>query len=96
MPLIWRKYMPSFDVVSELDLHEVTNAIDNATKELERRYDLRGKCSMEFKDKTVWEVFQEERPALMAMRAPFDGFVEKAVRATTNSCSPKTSFPTPR
>ena len=53
MPLIWRKYMPSFDVVSELDLHEVTNAIDNATKELERRYDLRGKCSMEFKDKTA-------------------------------------------
>jgi len=37
----------------------------------------------EFKDKTVWEVFQEERPALMAMRAPFDGFVEKAVRAST-------------
>lgn len=37
----------------------------------------------EFKDKTVWEVFQEERPALMAMRAPFDGFIEKAVRAST-------------
>ena len=45
--------MPSFDVVSELDQHEVTNAIDNATKELERRYDLRGKCSLEYKDKTV-------------------------------------------
>ena len=45
--------MPSFDVVSELDSHEVTNAIDNAAKELERRYDLRGKCSLEFKDKTV-------------------------------------------
>ncbi|HAG19761.1 MAG TPA: YajQ family cyclic di-GMP-binding protein, partial [Pseudomonas sp.] len=26
--------MPSFDVVSELDKHEVTNAIDNAIKEL--------------------------------------------------------------
>ena len=45
--------MPSFDVVSELDQHEVTNAIDNAIKELERRYDLRGKCSLEYKDKTV-------------------------------------------
>ncbi|ARU89667.1 YajQ family cyclic di-GMP-binding protein [Pseudomonas sp. M30-35] len=45
--------MPSFDVVSELDKHEVTNAIDNAMKELERRYDLRGKGSFEAKDLTV-------------------------------------------
>ena len=45
--------MPSFDVVSELDQHEVTNAIDNAVKELERRYDLRGKGTFEFKEKTV-------------------------------------------
>ncbi len=45
--------MPSFDVVSELDTHEVTNAMDNAAKELERRYDLRGKATIEFKDKTI-------------------------------------------
>lgn len=45
--------MPSFDVVSELDKHELTNALDNATKELERRFDLRGKCSVECKDKSV-------------------------------------------
>lgn len=45
--------MPSFDVVSELNTHEVTNAMDNAAKELERRYDLRGKANIEFKDKTV-------------------------------------------
>ena len=37
----------------------------------------------EFKDRTVWEVFQEERASLMELRGPFDGFVEKAVRATT-------------
>ena len=43
--------MPSFDEVSELDKHEVTNAVDNAKKELERRYDLRGKGSFEFNDK---------------------------------------------
>lgn len=46
--------MPSFDVVSELDKHEVTNAVDNAAKELERRYDLRGKASLEMKDKTIF------------------------------------------
>ena len=45
--------MPSFDIVSELDKHEVTNAVDNAIKDLDRRYDLRGKGSFEFKDKTV-------------------------------------------
>ena len=29
----------------------------------------------EFKDRTIWEVFEEERPSLMERRAPFDGFV---------------------
>ena len=37
----------------------------------------------EFKDRTIWEVFQDERASLMELRGPFDGFVEKAVRATT-------------
>jgi hypothetical protein len=37
----------------------------------------------EFKDRTIWEVFQDERPGLMELRGPFDGFVEKAVRAST-------------
>ena len=45
--------MPSFDVVSELDKHELTNALDNANKELDRRFDLKGKCSFESKDKAV-------------------------------------------
>jgi transposase len=37
----------------------------------------------EFKDRTIWEAFQEERASLMDLRGPFDGFVEKAVRAST-------------
>jgi transposase len=37
----------------------------------------------EFKDRTIWEVFQDEQASLMELRGPFDGFVEKAVRATT-------------
>ncbi|MCG8910566.1 YajQ family cyclic di-GMP-binding protein [Pseudomonas nitroreducens] len=45
--------MPSFDVVSELDKHELTNALDNAAKELDRRFDLKGKCSFEAKDKSI-------------------------------------------
>src|SRR5947208_1683339 len=37
----------------------------------------------EFKDRTIWEVFEAERTSLMQLRGPFDGFVEKAVRAST-------------
>ena len=34
--------MPSFDAVSELNGHEVTNAVDQANRELEQRFDFRG------------------------------------------------------
>lgn len=34
--------MPSFDVVSEIDMHEVTNAVDQANRELSTRFDFRG------------------------------------------------------
>lgn len=34
--------MPSFDVVSEIDKHEALNAVDQANRELERRYDFKG------------------------------------------------------
>ena len=37
----------------------------------------------EFRDQTIWEVFQDERPSLIELRGPFDGFVERAVRAST-------------
>jgi hypothetical protein len=33
--------MPSFDVVSELDTHEVTNAVDQANRELSQRFDFK-------------------------------------------------------
>ena len=33
--------MPSFDVVSELDEHEVTNAVDQANRELTQRFDFK-------------------------------------------------------
>ena len=34
--------MPSFDVVSQIDKHQLTNAVDQAKRELGNRYDLRG------------------------------------------------------
>ena len=42
--------MPSFDIVSELNMQEVDNAVNQATKELANRYDLRGSDS-----EIIWE-----------------------------------------
>jgi len=34
--------MPSFDIVSEVDTHELTNAVDQANRELTTRFDFKG------------------------------------------------------
>ena len=34
--------MPSFDVVSEVDHHELTNAVDQMNREISNRYDFKG------------------------------------------------------
>jgi len=34
--------MPSFDVVSEVNMHEVTNAVDQASREVNTRFDFKG------------------------------------------------------
>lgn len=34
--------MPSFDIVSEVDVHELTNAVDQANRELTTRFDFKG------------------------------------------------------
>lgn len=34
--------MPSFDIVSEIDKHELTNAVDQAQKEVTGRFDFKG------------------------------------------------------
>lgn len=46
--------MPSFDVVSEVDFHEVTNAVDQANRELSTRFDFRGvEATFERADDTI-------------------------------------------
>ena len=34
--------MPSFDIVSEVDMHEVDNAVDQTNRELDTRFDFKG------------------------------------------------------
>ena len=46
--------MPSFDVVSELNKHELTNAVDQANRELSQRFDFKETgATFELLDKTV-------------------------------------------
>ena len=46
--------MPSFDIVSELNMHEVGNAVDQARRELENRFDFKDTgARYELEDTTV-------------------------------------------
>ena len=45
--------MPSFDIVSKLDLHELTNAVDQANRELATRFDFKGTGAVFERDETV-------------------------------------------
>jgi len=53
--------MPSFDIVSEIDSHELTNAVDQANKEVTTRYDFKDTGSkFEQSDKVVTLKTQSE------------------------------------
>jgi cyclic-di-GMP-binding protein len=46
--------MPSFDVVSEIDSHELTNAVDQAGRELSQRFDFKNTgAAFELEETTV-------------------------------------------
>lgn len=46
--------MPSFDIVSEFDRHEASNAVDQANREIQSRFDFKGvTASFELNDSTV-------------------------------------------
>ncbi len=52
--------MPSFDVVSEVDSHELTNAVDQANRELATRFDFKG---VDAKFELVDEVISQSAPS---------------------------------
>lgn len=46
--------MPSFDIVSEVDSHELTNAVDQANRELSNRFDFKNvDATFELEDETI-------------------------------------------
>lgn len=69
--------MPSFDIVSELDKHELQNALDQANKEVTTRYDFKGTdSSFELKDTVVTMKTQSD----FQLEQMFDILVQKANR----------------
>lgn len=69
--------MPTFDVVSEVDMQEVRNAIDQAQREVSTRFDFKGTdSSVELKDDAL-ELETESEQRLQALRQVLE---EKLVR----------------
>ena len=51
--------MPSFDVVSEVDLHQLTNAVDQARRVVDTRFDFKGVDASFEQDKFAVEISAE-------------------------------------
>lgn len=71
--------MPSFDIVSRVDLQEVDNAVNNAVKEITNRYDFRGaetEITLDKKNKVIHMLTADT----MKMDALRDVLITKAVK----------------
>jgi len=69
--------MPSFDIVSEVDLAEADNAIQNVTREIATRYDFKGsKSSVELKDGAI-TIFADDDMKLRQMHEILQGNMQK-------------------
>ena len=60
--------MPSFDIVSELNMQEVDNAINQARKEIESRYDFKGSQSEYQWDKKEIVLLADDEYKVNAMK----------------------------
>jgi uncharacterized protein YajQ (UPF0234 family) len=69
--------MPTFDIVSEVDMQEIRNAVDQAHREVSTRYDFKGTDStVELKEKTI-ELHSATEDRLKALRQVLE---EKVVK----------------
>ena len=91
--------MPTFDVVSEVDMQEIRNAVDQAGREISTRYDFKGTdSSVELTEKTI-ELHSESDQRLKALvqvleeklvkrkvslKALAYGKIEEATKGTVN------------
>ncbi len=88
--------MPSFDIVSRVELQEVDNAVNNVTKELQTRYDFRNvttEINLNRKDNQITVTTGDE----MKYRAIRELLITHCVRRKVDPKGPWTSAnPNPR
>jgi cyclic-di-GMP-binding protein len=71
--------MPSFDTVSELDNHELTNAVDQANRELSQRFDFKDTgASFELKEKEF--TVSMKAPAEFQLRQMLDVLTQRLAK----------------
>ena len=71
---------PSFDVVSEVNMQEVSNAINQTTKEISQRYDFKGSKSTIEKDENGIKVVTEDEMRLSAIIDVLKGkFIKRGI-----------------
>jgi uncharacterized protein YajQ (UPF0234 family) len=81
--------MPSFDTVSDLDTHELTNAVDQANRELTQRFDFKDTgATFELKEKEL--TIQLKAPAEFQLRQMIDILTQRlSKRGIESRCMEK-------
>lgn len=70
--------VPSFDVVSEVDIPEVENAIEQTRREVGQRYDFKGsKTTIEFPEKKVIQIVSDDEYKVNAVVEMLQGKLAK-------------------
>lgn len=69
--------MPSFDVVSEIDKHELVNAVDQANREIAARFDFKGTGAHIDHDKTVLTLHADNEFQIKQMTDILEGKLVK-------------------
>ena len=72
--------MPSFDIVSKLDMQEVNNAVANSMKEITQRYDFKGSISnLKVRDQLIFLETEDELKAKQVNDLLIGHFVKRKV-----------------
>lgn len=70
--------MPSFDVVSEVDIPEVENALDQTRREVGQRYDFKGsKTTIEFPEQKAIQIVSDDEYKVNAVVEMLQGKLAK-------------------
>ena len=75
--------MPTFDIVSKIDMQEVSNAVSNSMKEISQRYDFKGSISkIDLKEKNIILETEDELKAKQVNEILLGHFVKRNIDPT--------------